>query len=148
MQDDEEESLRLLSMLSVKETYFHREPAHLKMLAEHLMPKIVFEKKPVRVLSAGCASGEEPYSVAIELMERFGSGIAPMLQVTGVDIDAEALALARKGKSYDSVVAKMDILNLETYEKTIELNQARKVVEDVDQKMSLLMGVFARGLEK
>lgn len=97
LRDEEEEALKFLTLLTVKETYFFREPAHIEMIAEHLAPKMAMQRKPVKILSAGCATGEEPYSLAMELMERFGTGIGAMLSVTGVDIDPEALDSARKG---------------------------------------------------
>ena len=58
---DSEELLRLTELLTVNETYFFREPDHLNLLVDTLVPKFmaVSNQKPVRILSAGCSTGEE-----------------------------------------------------------------------------------------
>ena len=86
---------RLVELLTVNETYFLREPDHLNLLADHLAPeRRAANPGPLRILCAGCSTGEEPYSVAMMLRDRAwvpSSGAV----ITGVDIDAEALAKAR-----------------------------------------------------
>ena len=63
---------RLISSLTTGETYFFRVSSHFKIMKEVLIPEIVSrhrEDKKIRVWSAGCSSGEEPYSLAIMLAE-------------------------------------------------------------------------------
>jgi chemotaxis protein methyltransferase CheR len=96
---DQAEFHRLVALLTVNETYFFREPSFLKLVLEHLIPEMLVEKstRPLRLLSAGCATGEEPYSIAIMLRERFGPQSADLFSVSGVDIDAPAIEAAKAG---------------------------------------------------
>lgn len=85
--------------LTVGETGFFRHPEHWAMLAEVILPERIAaaetEGRPVRVWSAACSSGEEPYSAAI-LLDRFGGEEAVRrFEITGTDINPEALAKAR-----------------------------------------------------
>ncbi len=96
---DPEEFHRLVELLTVNETYFFREPDHLKLLVERLIPEIVEERPTgqVRIVSAGCSTGEEPYSIAILLRERYGADSGRLFAITGVDIDASAIERAKQG---------------------------------------------------
>ena len=85
---------RLVELLTVNETYFLREPEHLTLLVDKLVPeRRAAHQGPLRILCAGCSTGEEPYSVAMLLQDRTGLG---GLAITGVDIDAVAIAKARR----------------------------------------------------
>jgi chemotaxis protein methyltransferase CheR len=91
----------LTSLLTIKETYFYREPEHLRLLTEHLAPRLLSGRgpdDPVRILSVGCATGEEPYSIAIALHERWGESADRLFQLSAGDVDHLALAQARAGR--------------------------------------------------
>ena len=91
---DAAELARLVELLTVNESYFLREPEHLNLLVERLVPeRRAAHPGPVRILCAGCSTGEEPYSVAMLLQDRTGLSD---LAITGVDIDANAIAKARE----------------------------------------------------
>lgn len=96
---DSEELLRLTELLTVNETYFFREPDHLNLMVDTLIPELVAARngRPVKILSAGCSTGEEPYSIAILLRERFGAESERMFAITGVDIDSTVIETARQG---------------------------------------------------
>ncbi|MBF0461812.1 MAG: hypothetical protein HQL87_10485 [Magnetococcales bacterium] len=90
----------LVSHLTINETYFLREPASIDLLTERLFPEIMAHKaagERIVILSAGCATGEEPYSLAIRLLEKFGPAIVNFTTIIGIDVDVRALAIARKG---------------------------------------------------
>lgn len=90
----------LTSLLTIKESYFYREPAHLQLLTETLAPRFLAQHRdgsPVRILSVGCAAGEEPYSIRMALVEAYGEAGADRFAITGCDIDRAALASARRG---------------------------------------------------
>ncbi|MBF0562179.1 MAG: protein-glutamate O-methyltransferase CheR [Alphaproteobacteria bacterium] len=96
---DEAEFLELLSRITVNETYFFREPEHLSFLTSKVVPRLLAERDnrlPLRILSAGCSTGEEPYSIAIALAEKFGSGVSGLVSILAGDIDSHALARARQ----------------------------------------------------
>lgn len=96
-QDDEFD--RLVTHLTINETYFYREPQQIDLLLDHLLPPLLLDRSlamgPVRILSAGCSTGEEPYSLAIALCERFGPEIAQKVTVIGGDIDRVVLDKAQ-----------------------------------------------------
>lgn len=73
-----EDWARVLDALSVQETYFWREMAQVRVLVDVLVPQW-FKKtsQPLQVWSAACATGEEPYSIAIALLEA-GWGAHPI----------------------------------------------------------------------
>lgn len=98
---DEREFQELVCLLTINETYFYREPEQLQLLAECLIPRILARKQdasPVRILSAGCSSGEEPYSIAMVLREKYGESAARLFQLAGGDIDKGALDKARTAR--------------------------------------------------
>ncbi len=100
LRQDDNEFHSLVNLLTVNETYFFREPAHLDLLTEQLLPEMLPCKtpaEPVRILCAGCSTGEEPYSVMMKLFEKFGAGIRGLVSVIGVDIDSAALERAEQG---------------------------------------------------
>ncbi|MDD2309640.1 MAG: tetratricopeptide repeat protein [Desulfuromonadaceae bacterium] len=96
---NQDELLRLTELLTVNETYFFREPEHLSLMVDTLMPEFMAARnqKPVRIVSAGCSTGEEPYSIAIMLRERFGDESERLFAITGVDIDSTVIATAKQG---------------------------------------------------
>lgn len=97
--NDPAELLRLTELLTVNETYFFREPDHLNLMVDTLLPEFMARRTRTefRIVSAGCSSGEEPYSIAIMLRERFGAGCERQFTITGVDIDSSVIASARQG---------------------------------------------------
>jgi len=96
---DREELNSLVELLTVNETYFFREPDYLNLVADKLLPEFLKGRcdRQVRILSAGCSTGEEPYSIAMMLRERYGADSERLFAVTGVDIDSSVIASARNG---------------------------------------------------
>jgi len=114
---DQDELLRLTELLTVNETYFLREPEHLSMMVDTLLPEFIAARNqgPVRILSAGCSTGEEPYSIAIMLRERFGADSERLFAITGVDIDSTVIAAAKLGVYGKSSFRGMDKTLLARY---------------------------------
>ncbi len=93
----DDEFREFVALLTVNETYFFREPSQLALLTDCLVPRLLSRRtspKPVRILSAGCSTGEEPYSIAIALKEKFGESTSRLFSIVGADIDHRALARA------------------------------------------------------
>lgn len=87
-----------VSHLTVNETYFFRELEALDWLAKRYLPaRLAQVERPLRVLSAGCSSGEEPYSLAMLLLEHLGEQAPARVAITGGDLDQRELAKARTG---------------------------------------------------
>jgi chemotaxis protein methyltransferase CheR len=89
----------IYDLVTTKETYFFREPAQLTAFVEEIIPDILSRKtvRKVRVWSAGCASGEEPYSIAMLLQEARAYDRAT-IEIFASDISSEVLVRARKGQ--------------------------------------------------
>ena len=98
---DDHEFHELVCLLTINETYFYREPEQLHLLVNSLIPRILSRKQEpslVRILSAGCSSGEEPYSIAMALREKYGECAARLFHLTGGDIDKGVLDKARAAR--------------------------------------------------
>lgn len=96
-----EEMRELINILTVNETYFFREAPHMEMFASELLPILKernYDHKSIRIWSAACSNGSEPYSLAILMLE---SGLFPSsgwkIEITGTDINSEMVRSARKG---------------------------------------------------
>jgi chemotaxis protein methyltransferase CheR len=86
----------LASVLSNNETYFFRERAQLKALAGDVVDEFLRRSPRVRLWSSACSSGEEPYSLAMTLLET-GKLTDGQLTIRATDISPRVLALAEKG---------------------------------------------------
>ena len=99
------EELRALAReLTVTETYFFRAPGQLRSFAEVALPACQARAagaRPLHVLSAGCSSGDEPYSLAIAARELPPAGAAAQLKIDAFDINTAALQRAQRA-SYSS----------------------------------------------
>ena len=104
---DPEEYARLMNELTINVTQFFRDPDVYKKLWRNVIPDLVNAKKgmgsrTLRVWSAGCASGEEPYSIAVLLEEVLGEDAGRWnIRILGSDFDDRSLAAAKEGVYYD-----------------------------------------------
>jgi two-component system CheB/CheR fusion protein len=91
---------QLFNSVLINVTSFFRDPPAWELLSSQVLPKILEAKpgEPIRAWSAGCASGEEAYSIAIALGEALGlEAFRERVKVYATDIDEEALNVARLG---------------------------------------------------
>lgn len=90
----------LAQWLTVSETYFFRNKEQFRALAETALPDRIAARgdtRALRVLSAGCSSGEEPYSIAILLRER-GLDAGMNVSIRGIDVNPTVLSKATAGR--------------------------------------------------
>jgi chemotaxis protein methyltransferase CheR len=99
----ESEFDQIYDLVTTNETYFFREPAQLTAFIEEIVPDILSKKpvKKVRVWSAGCSSGEEPYSIAI-LLQEAGWYERAAFEIFASDINQQVLQKARRGQYRES----------------------------------------------
>lgn len=104
-----EETKRLFRDCLVSVTSFFRDPEAYTMLERDCIPQLFPNKGRsdfVRVWIAGCATGEEAYSITIQLLEQAAQlAETPRLQIFATDIDEESIAVARRG-FYPATIAK------------------------------------------
>ncbi len=99
----EAEKVRMLDSLCTHETSFFREPQHFDLLRQRLLPEWAAlgakGKRPrtLRVWSAACSTGEEPYSLAMCLLEAFPPGSGWSLEVLATDLSTWALQRTEQG---------------------------------------------------
>ncbi len=94
--------IELLDCISTNLTYFFREPKHYEFLKTQAIPYFLDQYKSgklrkLKIWSAGCSSGEEPYSIAFTIMEYFGSERGPLVKILATDISTKMLAKAKSG---------------------------------------------------
>ncbi len=96
----EEELMHFINALTTNLTYFFREPHHFTLLAERILPVIQqrnSQVKKLRIWSAGCSTGMEPYSIAMVLKEQ--QHLFPQwdIKILATDLDTNVLETARQG---------------------------------------------------
>ena len=90
----------LINAFTVNETYFYREDHQLACLSTDLLKERVAAKRPgdtIRIWSVPCSTGEEPYSIAIWLLENWKDVDAYDIEIVGSDIDTRVLEAASEG---------------------------------------------------
>jgi chemotaxis protein methyltransferase CheR len=108
----------LINSFTVNETYFYREDNQLRCLSRSLLPEIVSRRRPgdlVRIWSIPCSTGEEPYSIAIWLLENWGMVDAYNIEIIGSDIDTRVLAAAALGEYGERALSRLPSKLIERY---------------------------------
>jgi chemotaxis protein methyltransferase CheR len=90
---DEPELVRMLDAISTNETHFFREPSQFRFLAEELLPAWQADgnRRSIRIWSAGCSTGEEPYSIAMTLLANLRQRECWTIEVIASDISTRVL---------------------------------------------------------
>ncbi len=103
----------LINRISTNHTFFFREPEHFSFLTGTILPELIQRPdvqigRDLRIWSAGCSSGEEPYSIAITLQEYLGADYPQWKAgVLATDISSDVLRLAARGIFPTERLAKM-----------------------------------------
>jgi chemotaxis protein methyltransferase CheR len=97
----DQEMSDLMEVLTTNETYFFRENFQLQAFATEIVPELIAAKQPsgdrtLRIWSAGCSTGEEPYTIAM-LLREMPQLRGWRLEIVGTDISQRVLQQARKG---------------------------------------------------
>lgn len=94
---------KLFEVVTTNETSFFRNPPQLKVFQENVLKEVIDEQrkkgqKKIRIWSAGCSTGEEPYTMAIQLHEALRTEINSWdIRITANDLSEAVLASARRG---------------------------------------------------
>jgi chemotaxis protein methyltransferase CheR len=98
--DVDREIEHFINALTVNETYFYREDHQLQCLTTDLLSERLKTKKPgepIRIWSVPCSTGEEPYSIAIWLLENWPEVDRHDIEIVGSDIDTRVTEAAQQG---------------------------------------------------
>lgn len=110
----------LLERLLTQETRFRRYPEIFEAMEKKILPELHMKKfwenpRSLRVWSAGCSTGEEPYSIAISLCDTLEFADAWNLNILATDISRQALQIAERGVYNRRVLEHLSHRQLETY---------------------------------
>jgi chemotaxis protein methyltransferase CheR len=101
---DSNEHVELVNALTTNVTAFFREMHHFDLLASQVLPPLVAAGRRIRMWSAGCSTGEEPWSLAMTLHEAIGRRPDLDARILATDIDTQVLATASTGIYTDEQV--------------------------------------------
>ena len=113
-----EEMQILTNLMTVNETYFFREEYQFQCMVNSILPYLVLRKKddkPIRIWVIPSSSGEEPYSIAIYLLERWAGIHNFDVEIVASDIDTQILQQARRGLYSDRSVGQLPKEYLDKY---------------------------------
>ncbi len=121
LKKDRDEYRYLIEALTVNVSEFFRNPETYTVIEKEVLPALIESKsnslvKAIRIWSAGCAAGEEAYSLAIMLHRMLGKDFGKYrISIQGTDIDSSSLEKARKGVYSESALKNVDEKTRERY---------------------------------
>lgn len=131
----EEERRHLVSALTTNTTRFLREPHHFELLSTQILPGLVSHARRggrVRLWSAACSSGEEPYSMAFAVLDQCPEAAGLDFKILATDIDEEILLQARDGTYTEHALANLPAGLTERYfEAAAKPGANRRVTQSV-----------------
>ncbi len=102
IKNDDKEMTFLINLVTNISTDFFREKHHFEYIAKYVLPMLIMSKQKIRLWSAGCSTGEEPYSMAITLFENIENMSRYDIKILATDVNTRALEMARVGIYYQS----------------------------------------------
>jgi chemotaxis protein methyltransferase CheR len=127
-----------INAFTVNETYFYREEHQLKCLTDSLLPILIADKNPgdrIRIWSVPCSTGEEPFSIAIWLLENWKLVDAYNVEIIGSDIDTRALAEARIGDFGERALSRMPPEVVDRYFEAPR-GDTRRIIQDLQESVT------------
>ena len=138
----------LRDMLTINVSEFNRDERQWQLLRDTLLPELLERQQRLRIWSAGCSAGQEPFSLAMLADEL---GIGTRVQITATDLDRGILARARAGGPYtDADVQNLTAEQRESY--FVERDDGLYVVDTIRRhpqfgELNLLRESFKPGYQ-
>ncbi len=112
----------LMNAVTVNETYFFREHDQFEVLVNNVLPELDKKRpkgEPLRILSAPCSTGEEPYSMVLYLLEEGDLVERRDIEIIGIDIDSNVIKKAQDGKFSERSVHAIPPRQVQSYFKKV-----------------------------
>ncbi|MGB0659077.1 MAG: CheR family methyltransferase [Mangrovicoccus sp.] len=120
----QKEFQNIVNLMTVNETYFNREDHQFKTLVEDVLPEIVAHRgnarRPIRILCLPSSTGEEPYTIAMTLIDQWPDLDTYDVEISGADIDTEVLRRAEAGRYSRRSVQNLPAKQLRDYFEQLE----------------------------
>lgn len=134
--NESDEFSRLMELITTNETYFFRNIPQLNTFSYHILPELLNRKADsgdfrLRIWSAGCSSGEEPYTIAIILKERIAYIEDWDVEIYGTDISYRVLKLAQAGEYHPRSLMDTDESIIRKYFTYDALNNKYKISDEI-----------------
>ena len=116
--DGGDERQKMLASLTTNVTRFFREPHHFEHLRNEVLPKLLESARrggKVRLWSAACSSGQEPYSIAMTFLAMAPNAADMDIKILATDIDPNVVAFGREGVYGDELVVGVEPDQLRAY---------------------------------
>jgi chemotaxis protein methyltransferase CheR len=129
----------MINAFTVNETYFYREEHQLRCLSRSILPELIRGKAPgdkIRIWSLPCSTGEEPYSIAIWLLENWPMVDAYNVEIIGSDIDTAALEAARRGVYGERALARLPADVADRYFHPARAGGDREILDDLKESVT------------
>lgn len=114
----DKEIVELTNAITTNLTSFFREPHHFEFLAKQFLPEIYkkkFTNRSIRIWSAGCSTGEEPYTIAMTLKENMPPGNNWDVKLLATDLDTNVVDKAKSGIYTEERVADIEAKRLKKW---------------------------------
>ncbi len=109
LDNSEEEMVNFINSITTNKTEFFRESKHFEFINDFLLPHLEEKRvNRIRIWSAGCSTGEEPYTLAITVLEYFRDRPLPDVKILATDIDTMVLEKGEQGIYREDQLVNMD----------------------------------------
>ena len=132
LENDEQELVHFVNALTTNLTAFFREPHHFEFLSSKLLPAIVKNKasKRLRIWSAGCSSGEEPYTIAMTVRSIIPANSGWDVKILATDLDTNMVEKGSNGVYTEERVTGLSSQNMKKWVKKGKADTAGMVKMD------------------
>jgi chemotaxis protein methyltransferase CheR len=133
------EAEQLINSITVNETYYYREDSQLRCLSRSLLPEVIQTRGPgdlIRIWSVPCSTGEEPYSIAIWLLENWALVDSYNVEIVGSDIDTRVLAAAAVGLYGERALSRLPAEVVKSYF-SARHDGYRQIIKDLRESVKL-----------
>jgi len=129
---------RLVNLMTVNETYFFREEYQFQCLVRSILPEIAGRKRAgerIRIWSMPSSSGEEPYSIAMYLLEHWADVERFDVEIVASDIDTTILEAARRGRYAKRAMQNLPPKLLAKYFRAVSGSEDHQIVDELRESV-------------